>query len=122
MHYVSHKPEWAPAQLVIDAENTLAPGYICTHELENGGGPCAGTVFSPDQSIGDHGCVVYDDGEQILSKTLGPFTREEIALAHHRYYCYRDDRRTCTGVDRFDYDYADLLAEIVTLVDTGEDT
>jgi hypothetical protein len=60
--YVSHTPAWEPADLTINAAGGTAPGYVCTHMLENGNGRCGGNVFDLDEAIGDHGCIV-DDGQ-----------------------------------------------------------
>lgn len=57
---VHHAPIWASAQLPIDAHGNTRDGLVCVHPLENGSGPCGGTVFSLDQAIGDHACVVDD--------------------------------------------------------------
>jgi hypothetical protein len=59
--YVSHTPRWEPGRLRINAAGDTAPGFVCTHELENGNGQCGGDVFSPDQGHGDHGCIVDED-------------------------------------------------------------
>jgi hypothetical protein len=42
-----------------------------------------------------------------------PLSRDAVALAHHRYYSRKEDGRTCTEVDQSDYDYADILGEIL---------
>lgn len=55
---VSHTPRWEPAMLCVDAQGNTAPGFICVHQLENGNGQCSGNVFSLDQAIGDHCCIV----------------------------------------------------------------
>ena len=44
-----------------------------------------------------------------------PLTREAVALGHHRLYCLRSDRSECTEADEYDYNYADMLAEILEL-------
>lgn len=36
-----------------------------------------------------------------------------VAIAHHRYYCHRPDRATCTEVDEQDIDYAVELIEVL---------
>lgn len=53
-----HTPQWEPAQLPIDAEGNTRPGYVCTHELENGNGRCGGNVFTLDQEVAPHCCMV----------------------------------------------------------------
>lgn len=58
---VHHSPAWEPAQLPVDAAGNTAPGFVCTHLLENGSGPCEGTVFSLGQAVGDHSCVVLEE-------------------------------------------------------------
>jgi hypothetical protein len=60
--YVSHTPTWAPAHLPINAAGDTTPGYVCTHQLENGNGRCGGNVFDLAEAIGDHGCIVDDEG------------------------------------------------------------
>jgi len=35
-------------------------------------------------------------------------TRDELALAHHRFYCHAADPQ-CTEVDEADYDFADFV-------------
>ncbi len=57
-HTVEHEPVWAPTQLRTNAEGDTKPGYVCTHELENGNGPCGGNVFRIEDVIGTHACVV----------------------------------------------------------------
>lgn len=44
--------------LPVDAEGNTRPGYVCTHELENGNGRCGGNVFDLEQAIGRHCCMV----------------------------------------------------------------
>lgn len=59
---VEHDPVWEPADLPIDVEGNTRPGFVCVHELENGNGPCEGNVFSLNQAIGRHACIVeYED-------------------------------------------------------------
>lgn len=55
---VEHDPIWEPADLPIDAEGNTKPGFVCVHELENGNGQCGGNVFSLDQAVGRHACMV----------------------------------------------------------------
>jgi hypothetical protein len=57
---VRHEPKWEPTDLPIDAEGSTRPGFICVHELENGNGQCAGSVFRIEDAIGTHSCVVED--------------------------------------------------------------
>lgn len=61
---VTHRPVWVPADLPIDADGNTRPGFRCAHELENGRGQCGGNVFTLDQAIGDHACVVTDTYEK----------------------------------------------------------
>lgn len=35
-------------------------------------------------------------------------TREQLALAHHRFYCDHGASEDCTDVDDSDYDFADF--------------
>lgn len=58
---VHHEPVWQPADLPIDAAGNTRPGFVCTHELENGWGQCPGNVFRVEDVIGDHSCVVEDE-------------------------------------------------------------
>lgn len=37
-------------------------------------------------------------------------TREQLALAHHRFYCHASDP-DCTEVDDADYDFADFALD-----------
>ena len=67
LRFVHHAPVWVPAELRVDAEGNTKPGFICVHELENGRGPCGGNVFSTDQEVGDHACLV--DEEDLTSRT-----------------------------------------------------
>lgn len=55
---VTHTPRWEPADLPIDGDGNTRPGFICTHELENGNGQCGGNVFEIEDAIGDHMCIV----------------------------------------------------------------
>lgn len=55
---VDHEPTWEPALLPVDADGNTAPGFRCTHQLENGNGQCGGNVFNLDEAIGTHSCVV----------------------------------------------------------------
>ena len=57
---VTHTPQWAPADLPIDADGNTRPGWSCTHPLENGNGTCGGNVFDLADAIGDHACIVTD--------------------------------------------------------------
>jgi hypothetical protein len=59
---VGHSPVWVPADLPIDAEGNTRPGFECAHELENGGGKCTADVFRIEDEIGDHSCVVVEEG------------------------------------------------------------
>jgi hypothetical protein len=61
---IHHAPKWRLTDLPIDAEGNTRPGFECVHELENGSGPCGGNVFSLDQAVGDHSCVVYNLAEE----------------------------------------------------------
>jgi hypothetical protein len=115
--YVAHEPRWIPARIVIDAEGNTQRGFFCTHDLENGRGPCAATVFSEEQGREHHGCIVKDGDDAATPELPAPLTREAVALAHHRYYCHHTNGRTCTGVDQYDYDFVDLLAEVLALGD-----
>lgn len=54
----SHKPRWEPAQLAYNAAGDTKPGYTCTHELENGNGPCGGNVFNLEDGAANHSCWV----------------------------------------------------------------
>lgn len=58
MKIVEHEPEWAPAELPVNAAGDTRPGFICVHELENGNGPCEGNVFRLEDAVGTHCCVV----------------------------------------------------------------
>lgn len=58
---VHHTPVWVPAELEIDAAGGTRPGFVCTHELENGGGQCGGSVFELDQADGQHSCWVAEE-------------------------------------------------------------
>ena len=58
---VEHEPAWSPADLPINAAGETRPGFVCTHQLENGGGQCGGNVFHLEDAIGTHSCVVYRD-------------------------------------------------------------
>lgn len=50
----------------------------------------------------------------------GLVDRDAIARAHHQYYCHRGGQ-ACTEVDEFDYDFADNLSEILSLIpQTGD--
>jgi hypothetical protein len=62
--YVEHEPVWAPAQLATDLDGNAAPGWECVHLLENGNGTCGGNVFRIEDAVGNHGCLVQDDGDQ----------------------------------------------------------
>lgn len=55
---VFHAPKWEPADLAIDGDGNTRPGFICTHELENGNGQCGSNVFRIEDAIGDHMCIV----------------------------------------------------------------
>jgi hypothetical protein len=55
---VSHTPVWEPTQLPYNAAGNTKPGFECAHMLENGNGKCSGNVFTLDQAIGDHCCIV----------------------------------------------------------------
>lgn len=55
---ISHTPQWEQAELPIDAAGSTRPGYLCTHQLENGNGECGGNVFDLADAIGDHCCIV----------------------------------------------------------------
>jgi hypothetical protein len=81
---VRHTPEWEPAQLRIDAAGNTAPGFICVHSLENGNGPCGGNVFSLDQAIGDHCCVIWSGRPRPLAAD---------GLSYHRRCLARRRRR-----------------------------
>lgn len=56
--WVDHEPRWEPTLLPTDAEGNTAPGFHCTHELENGNGPCGGNVFRLEDAVGSHSCYV----------------------------------------------------------------
>lgn len=53
---VSHKPQWESALLQTNARGDTRPGFVCTHELENGRGQCGGNVFYVQDAVGDHSC------------------------------------------------------------------
>lgn len=55
---IEHEPVWEPANLPINAAGNTRPGFVCTHELENGSGRCDGNVFTLDQAVGTHACIV----------------------------------------------------------------
>lgn len=38
--------------------------------------------------------------------------REQLALAHHRFYCHTSDPY-CSEVDDADYDFADFALELI---------
>lgn len=57
---VEHVPVWEPADLPIDFEGNTQPGFICTHPLENGNGPCGGNLFRVEDEVANHFCVVTD--------------------------------------------------------------
>lgn len=57
---VHHAPAWTPATLPVDADGNTAPGFVCTHPLENGNGECGGNVFALDQAVGDHCCFTIE--------------------------------------------------------------
>lgn len=59
---VTHRPVWAPAQLRINAAGDTRPGFECVHPLENGNGLCLSNVFEIEQAVGDHSCVVDNEG------------------------------------------------------------
>lgn len=50
----------------------------------------------------------------------GLVDRDAIAHAHHQYYCHRGGH-ACTEVDEFDYDFADNLSEILSLIPQTDD-
>lgn len=56
--HVTHTPKWESADLPIDAEGNTKPGYICTHQLENGNGQCEANVFTIEDEVADHACIV----------------------------------------------------------------
>lgn len=56
--WVSHEPVWAPAQLPYNAAGDTRPGFECVHPLENGNGPCGGSVYDLADAIGWHACIV----------------------------------------------------------------
>jgi hypothetical protein len=58
---VDHAPRWESAQLPVNASGDTRPGFVCTHELENGSGQCGGNVFDPDDAIGDHCCALTSE-------------------------------------------------------------
>lgn len=58
---VEHVPVWEPAQLRVDAAGNTRPGYVCTHQLENGNGQCGGNVFELSEAVGNHSCCVLSD-------------------------------------------------------------
>lgn len=55
---VSHQPDWQPTRLRHNAAGDTKPGFVCTHQLENGNGRCGGSVFRVEDSIGEHSCIV----------------------------------------------------------------
>lgn len=68
VRYVTHAPHWVPADLRVDAAGNTRPGFVCTHQLENGMGACDGNVFRVEDEIGRHGCLVRD-GRRSKKKT-----------------------------------------------------
>lgn len=60
VRYVAHRPHWVPTELRINAKGDTKPGFTCTHQLENGNGSCSGNVFRVEDSIGTHGCLVWN--------------------------------------------------------------
>lgn len=66
-----HDPTWEPADLPIDDAGNTRPGFVCAHELENGNGPCGGNVFTLDQAIGRHCCVVAEEPPTPATRLYG---------------------------------------------------
>lgn len=55
---VHHEPVWRPEPLQINAAGDTRPGFICTHELENGMGECGSNVFRIEDGMSPHSCWV----------------------------------------------------------------
>lgn len=60
MALVKHTPVWVPGPLRVNAWGDTRPGFWCAHPLENGSGLCNGNVFSKEEVVGDHSCIVPD--------------------------------------------------------------
>lgn len=55
---IEHVPQWRPALLPINEAGETRPGFYCIHLLENGNGQCGGNVFSVEEAVGTHTCIV----------------------------------------------------------------
>lgn len=72
---VYHTPKWEYAHLPIDGEGNTRLGYICIHELENGGGRCGANVFKLSDASDRHCCVVISDEERTYGELEGEFIK-----------------------------------------------
>jgi hypothetical protein len=71
-YLIAHDPDWQPTMLPVDAHGTMRPGFVCVHELENGQGACGGNVFTLDQAVGQHHCLVIPSRNEPVG---GPVTQ-----------------------------------------------